>query len=77
MKRVATMQLNKQGTTLRVAVPADMTAGEVAHLNSTIVEGVIKKLTNCPCLSGQISVLLESDWQQVMEVEFARTAAAE
>ena len=75
MKRVATMQLNKEATTLRVSVPKDISSGELAHLNSKIVEGVIKNHTGCSCLSGQISVLLESDWQQVVEVELARTAA--
>ncbi len=77
-KRMATMQLDRsQGpATLRVEVPRDVNAGELAHLNKSIVD-VIRNHTGCSCLSGQISVLLESDWQKVVEVNLEASAAAQ
>jgi hypothetical protein len=72
-QRTATMQLHKSGETsmLRVAVPKDTTARELALLNEAIIEKVIKPQTGCPCLSGRISVLLENDFQQAIQVNLA------
>ncbi len=77
-KRIATMQLDRaEGpATLRVEVPRDVNAGELANLNKSIVD-VIRNHTGCSCLSGRISVLLESEWQEAVEVNLEARSAAQ
>lgn len=70
------MQLDKAATTLRVAVPHDINAGELGRLNQTIIDKVIRGHTGCSCLSGQINVLLETQWQETIQVPIVAHGAA-
>lgn len=69
--RNAKMKLarTEHGTVLNVAVPRDVSAEDFAKLHRVIVGDVIKNLTGCACLSGQIRVILEDDMQEVIRVD--------
>ena len=71
--RNAKMKLtrNEHGTMLNVSVPRDVSAEDFAKLHRVIVGDVIKNLTGCPCLSGQVRVVLEDDLQEVIRVDLA------
>ena len=69
--RRATLQLNNSTnpTLLRVSLPPQITEQELAHLTNHIVQNIVRPHTGCTCLSGTISVLLESEFQQAVQVD--------
>ena len=71
--RLAKLELHRDqhGTVLNVGLPRELSAKDFAALHGAIVDKVIKGLTGCSCLSGQIKVVLEDDFQQVMRVDLA------
>ncbi len=71
-KRVATLQLNNDQTptVLKVQLPTKITQAELTTLiNESIVKNIIFKHTGCTCLSGTINVLIESVYQQAVQVD--------
>jgi hypothetical protein len=73
-KRVATLQLNDKShpTVVRVQLPHKITQAELNHLiNQSIVQDIVFKHTGCTCLSGTINVLIESVFQEAVQVDLA------
>ena len=68
--RTATIQLNDSArpTLVRVSLPPRITEQELSHLTDHIVQNVVRPHTGCSCLSGVISVLMESEFQQAVNV---------
>ncbi len=66
----ATLQLDKakNPSLLRVSVPKGIPADKFLKLNEEIIDKVIKVHTGCSCLSGNINVLFESNWEAPMQV---------
>jgi hypothetical protein len=52
---------------LTASVPFDITPKEIGTVHESIVER-IKALTGCPCLSGQVRVVLEGRFDDVINV---------
>jgi len=76
-KRVATLTLNNNDkpTFLKVQLPQKITEKELGVLiNESIVKGIIAKHTGCTCLSGTISVLIESVFQEAVHVDLGQAA---
>jgi hypothetical protein len=70
-KRTATLHLNnnEHPTFVRVSLPHKITEAELSTLiNEGIVKNIISRHTGCTCLSGTISVLIESVFQQAVQV---------
>jgi len=69
--RTATLQLNnkEKPTVLRVSLPPKITTAELARLNEHIVQKIVFPHTGCTCLSGTINVLIESVFQEAVQVE--------
>ncbi len=59
---------NEKPTMLRVTLPHKITEGELSQLTKHIVQNIIKPHTGCTCLSGTISVLIDSVYQEAMRV---------
>ena len=75
-KRTATLQLNnnEKPTFLRVQLPPKITQTELSHLiNESIVKNIVAKHTGCTCLSGTINVLIESVFQEAVQVDLGQT----
>jgi hypothetical protein len=74
-KRIATLQLNnhEKPTFLRVQLPTKITQAELSQLiNESIVKNIVAKHTGCTCLSGTINVLIESVFQEAVQVELGQ-----
>lgn len=56
--------------TISVAVPRDIGDREFAHLHKPIIER-IRDITGCPCLSGRVRVVLEDQFNEVIQVDLA------
>jgi hypothetical protein len=71
MPRKASLQLNskEKPTVLRVSLPPKITEPELARLNEFIVKNIIFPHTGCTCLSGTINVLIESVYQEAIQVD--------
>jgi hypothetical protein len=71
MARTASLHLNskEKPTLLRVSLPPKITEKELASLNAHIVKDIIFPHTGCSCLSGTINVLIESVFQDAVQVE--------
>jgi hypothetical protein len=69
--RRATLQLNDTAkpTFLRVSLPPRISEPELARLTDHIVKNIVFPHTGCSCLSGTISVLIESVFQAAVQVE--------
>jgi len=67
--RAAQLQFERQATgfTLNATVPFDVSAKEFATLHDSLIKR-IKDLTGCPCLSGQVRVVLEGRFDDVLDV---------
>lgn len=77
-KRTATIRLNnnEKPTLVRVSLPHRITEPELSKLiNESIVRNIIFKHTGCTCLSGTISVLIESEFQEAVHVDLGTTRA--
>lgn len=57
-----------QNRTVRVSHPGKLTPDEIARIDRVLVNDVIKGLTGCSCLSGQIDVLWERNFEKVLDV---------
>jgi hypothetical protein len=71
-KRKATLHLNnnEKPTFVRVTLPPKITQPELSVLiNESIVKNIVFKHTGCTCLSGTINVLIESVFQEAVQVE--------
>lgn len=69
--RTATLQLNntEHPTVLKVTLPHKITREELSVLiNERIVNDIIQRHTGCTCLSGTINVLIESVFQEAVQV---------
>jgi hypothetical protein len=74
-KRMATLTLNntQTPTMLKVQLPTKITQPELTKLiNDAIVKNIIFKHTGCTCLSGTISVLIESVFQDAIQVDLGQ-----
>jgi hypothetical protein len=71
MARTASLRLNdKEAPTLvRVTLPTKITEPELAKLTDHIVQNIVRPHTGCTCLSGRINVLIESVFQEAVEVQ--------
>jgi hypothetical protein len=69
--REATLQLNSSTnpTLLRVGLPTRITEPELARLTEHIVQNIVRPHTGCSCLSGTISVLIESQFEKAVQVQ--------
>lgn len=67
--RTAALKFEKQATgiDLTARVPFNITGKEFSALHTGIIDR-IKDLTGCPCMSGQVRVVLEGDFEQVLNV---------
>jgi hypothetical protein len=73
-KRVATLRLNnnQNPTLVTVSLPNKITQPELSTLiNDAIVKNIIARHTGCTCLSGTINVLIESEFQQAVQVDLS------
>jgi hypothetical protein len=71
-KRTATLLLNNKDnpTLVRVQLPTKITQPELTKLiNESIVRDIVARHTGCSCLSGTINVLIESVFQEAVQVE--------
>jgi hypothetical protein len=71
-KRTAKLHLNDKvnPTMLRVQLPHKITKQELSTLvNDAIVQDIVFRHTGCTCLSGTINVLIESVFQDAVEVD--------
>ena len=57
---------------VRVSHPGKLTPGEIAQIDTILVNDVIKGLTGCACLSGTIDVIWERDFDRVLDVQLGR-----
>jgi hypothetical protein len=77
-KRTATIRLNDKSnpTLVRVSLPHKITEPELATLiNKSIVQDIVNRHTGCTCLSGRISVLIESEFEEALQVDLGKTQA--
>lgn len=75
-KRVANVFVHKGPsiTTLQVTVPHKPTAKELATLQQSIAEKIIKDLTGCSCLSGAIEIIFRDEFADSIRVDMATGA---
>ena len=74
-KRTATLHLNNKDnpTMVRVQLPPKITQVELATLiNDAIVKDIVARHTGCTCLSGTINVLIESVFQEAVQVDLSK-----
>jgi hypothetical protein len=56
-----------------VSLPTKITQPELSTLiNDAIVKNIIARHTGCTCLSGTINVLIESEFQQAVQVDLSQ-----
>ena len=58
-------------TTLVVSVPHKPTTKELAALQTTISDRVIRDLTGCSCLSGAIEIIFRDEFASSIRVDLA------
>ena len=78
-RRVATIQMNnaQNPTVVRVQLPPKITRAELSQLiNESIVNDIVQRHTGCTCLSGTINVLIESVFQEAVQVDLSHAAGA-
>lgn len=71
-RRKATIELNsnEHPTFAKVTLPHKITQPELNQLiNEEIVNNIVRVHTGCTCLSGTISILIESVFQEAVQVE--------
>ena len=76
-KRMATLHLNdkQHPTMVRVQLPTKITQAELTTLiNDSIVKDIVARHTGCTCLSGTINVLIESVFQEAVQVDLSHAA---
>jgi len=56
------------GQILTATVPANISDDEFALVGQSAL-GLIRKMTNCNCLSGRISVIVEEDFGDAIRVD--------
>ena len=61
---------SKESRVINVAVPKDLSARELNHVNERIYE-VIKGLTGHPCYSGLIDVIFDHRFEKTLDVDLA------
>jgi hypothetical protein len=68
--RHATLTLSKgaSGQVLTASVPSNITDEDFAHVGRSGL-ALIRKLTNCNCMSGRISFVVEENFADVIRVE--------
>lgn len=54
--------------TISVAVPSDIGEKDFAVLHKPIIES-IRDITGCPCLSGRVRVVLETQFNKLVQVD--------
>ncbi len=60
---------------VRVQLPHKITQAELSVLiNEKIVKDIVARHTGCTCLSGTINVLIESVFQEAIQVDLSRAA---
>jgi len=69
--RLAQIHVGEKGEnrTVRVTHPGELTPDEIARINDTLINNVIKDLTGCACLSGTIDVIWERQFEKVLDVQ--------
>jgi hypothetical protein len=67
--RVAKLKLERtdEGEILNVSVPSDIAERDFVTIGKPILE-LIRRLTNCTCMSGRIKVVLNDDFNEVLQV---------
>ena len=72
-ERVARVDVHKGDTltTLVVTVPHKPTTKELAALQTTIADKIIKDLTGCSCLSGAIEMIFRDEFAKSIRVDLA------
>ena len=76
--RTASLSLNsnEHPTFLRVSLPRKITEAELTTLiHEKIVKDIVFRHTGCSCLSGTINVLIESVFQEAIQVELGPARA--
>ncbi|MBV8280142.1 MAG: hypothetical protein JO170_33440 [Verrucomicrobia bacterium] len=76
--RHATIHLNsnESPTLVKVSLPHKITRPELSTLiNDKIVNDIVLRHTGCTCLSGRISVLIESEFEEALRVELGPAQA--
>jgi hypothetical protein len=76
--RTAIIQLNnnEKPTLVKVSLPHKITEPELSTLiNDKIVRDIVFRHTGCTCLSGRISVLIESEFEEALRVELGPAQA--
>lgn len=64
------------GQVLTATVPSDITPENFAVVGRETL-GLIQKLTGCNCLSGRISVVVEDDFVDVIQVDLNQPAVGD
>jgi len=59
---------NEHPTMLRVTLPHRIAEAELSQMTNHIVQNIIRPHTGCTCLSGTISVLIDSVYQEAVQV---------
>ena len=78
-KRTASIRVNNQEspTLVRVQLPHKITQPELNKLiNEGIVRDIVQRHTGCTCLSGRISVLIESEFHEAVTVDLSSATHA-
>jgi len=61
---------------VRVQLPPKITQAELGVLiNESIVRDIVFRHTGCTCLSGTINVLIESVFQDAVQVDLSKATA--
>src|SRR5271166_4166348 len=71
-KRTATIQLNNKDnpTLVKLSLPHEITERELSTLiYEKIVKDIVFRHTGCSCLSGRISLLIASKFQDALHVD--------
>jgi len=71
VERVAKVAIQKGPTltTLVVSVPHKPTTKELAALQTTISDRIIKDLTGCACLSGAIELIFKDEFADSIRID--------
>ena len=63
-----TMSTGRKGQVLTASVPSNISDEDFAVLGRSAL-GLIRKLTNCNCMSGRISFVVEENFGDAIRVE--------
>jgi hypothetical protein len=72
--RQARILVGEKDRAVRVFHPGKLTPADIATINETLVNDVVKRLTGCACLSGTIDVIWERDFEKVLDVQLGEAA---